>query len=166
METLKEYLKSFNSNSYSNGIREFIIDLGFNGKTTRIENTIFAIDSFLGGSGVKVDDYLVTLDYRGKLGQENVQIVHCVKKFIVKTSLEDFGHIFMSDESAYDSFEMINADIQYHKEQLDQIYDKLENVPELQYALGDIINIIDMLEFRKGGKCNGKEIQNNRHKNG
>lgn len=152
METLREYLNSFNSNSYANGIREFIIDLGFNDKAIKIENTIMGIDSFLGGSGVKVDDYLVTMEQRGKLGQENVQIVQCVKKFIVKTSLEDFGHIFMSDESAYDSFEMINADIQYHKEQLDQIYDKLENEPELQYALGDIMNIIDMLEFRKGRK--------------
>ena len=150
MQTLREYLKSFNSNSYANGIREFIIDLGFNGKAIRIENTIFAIDSFLGGSSVKVDDYLVTMEYRGKLGQENVQIVQCVKKFIVKTTLKDFGHIFMSDEDIYDSFEMINGDIQSHKEHLEEIYEKLEDEPFLQYALGDIINLIEMLEFRKG----------------
>jgi hypothetical protein len=58
----------------------------------------------------------------------------------------------MSDESAYDSFEMINADIDYHRQQLEEIYDKLENEPELQYALGDVMNILDMLEFRKGRK--------------
>jgi hypothetical protein len=152
METLREYLKNFNNNSYANGIKEFIIDLGMVGETKRIENTLFGIDSFIGGSGVKVDDYLVTMEHRGKLGQENVQIVQCVKKFIVKTSLEDFGYIFMSDESAYDSFEMINADIDYHRQQLEEIYDKLENEPELQYALGDVMNILDMLEFRKWRK--------------
>ena len=154
MKTLREYLKSFNSNSYANGIREFIFDLGFNGKTMKIENTIMGIDSFLGGSGVKVDDYLVTMDYRGKLGQENVQIVQCVKKFIVKTTLEDFGHIFMSDESAYDSFEMINADIDYHRQALEKIYDALEDTEivdtDIHYALGDIINLLELLEIRKG----------------
>lgn len=154
MQTLREYLKDFNNNSYANGIREFIIDLGVDGKSMRIENTLFGIDSFLGGSGVKVDDYLVTMERRGKLGQENVQIVQCVKKFIVRTSLEDFGHIFMSDEGAYDSFEMINASIDYHRQALEKIYDALEKTEivdtDIHYALGDIINLLELLEIRKG----------------
>ena len=150
MQTLREYLKSFNERENASGITDFIIDFGMNGKTMILKNTTFSIDSFLGGGNVKVDDYLVTMEHRGKLGQENVQIVQCVKKFIVKTSLEDFGHIFISDENAYDSFEMINADIEYHKEQLEQIYEKLEDEPFLQYALGDIINLLELLEIRKG----------------
>ena len=154
MQTLREYLKSFNERENASSITDFIIDFGMNGKTMILKNTAFSIDSFLGGSGVKVDDYLVTMEYRGKLGQENVQIVQCVKKFIVKTSLEDFGHIFMSDESAYDSFEMINADIDYHRQALEKIYDALEDTEivdtDIQYALGDIINLLELLEIRKG----------------
>lgn len=152
METLREYLKNLNSNSYAKGVQKFIVDLGFNGKTLTIENTKFAIDSFLGGSGVKVDDYLVTMEQRGKLGQEKTMIVQCVKKFVIKTSLEDFGHIFMSDEDEYDSFESINNDIKYHTKQLEKIYEMLEDEPHLQYDLGDIINLLQMLEFRKGRK--------------
>ena len=155
METLKEYLINNHKQLKDKCIQHILINFSFNGnKNTMIENTQFAIDSFIGGSGIKVDDYLVTMEYRGKLGQENVQIVQLVKKFIVKTSLEDFGHIFMSDEYAYDSFEMINADINYHKKQLEEIYDALEDTEivdtDIQYGLGDIINLLELLEIRKG----------------
>lgn len=150
METLREYLKNYKNDN----IQHILIDFNFNGKSVMIDNTQFAIDSFLSGSGVKADDYLITMEYKGKLGQETTQIIQCVKKFIVKTSLEDFGHIFMSDETAYDSFEMINADIDYHKKQLEEIYDALEDTEivdtDIQYALGDIINLLELLEIRKG----------------
>lgn len=156
METLREYLKNNHKQLKDKCIQHILIDFNFNGKSVMIDNTQFGIDSFLGGSGVKVDDYLVTMEYRGKLGQENVQIVQCVKKFIVKTSLEDFGHIFMSDENAYDSFEMINADINYHRQALEKIYDALEETEivdtDIHYALGDIINLLELLEIRKGRK--------------
>ena len=73
------------------------------------------------------------------------------KKYVIYDKLENIGELMMSDENAYDSEEMVNADFREHSRALQSIYDRLDEEDcgsEEQCALGDIINLLDNLVFR------------------
>ena len=73
-----------------------------------------------------------------------------MKKYLINDSLENFGELIMTDSTVYDSEQMANEDIKSHISQLEELYEQIEDKvdPQLQYALGDMINLLSNIEFK------------------
>ena len=74
-----------------------------------------------------------------------------MKKYIIEETLENIGEIMMSDKYAYDSERMVNADIKEHIKYLQSLYERLDEETggdEETCALGDIINLLNLIKFR------------------
>lgn len=74
------------------------------------------------------------------------------KKYIVKTTLEEFGDIFITDKKAFESFEKVNEVFDDYVESMKVLYSKIEKTElfnsDLLYMFGDVINILAQLQFK------------------